>query len=55
MVKTESPAVYCLPKPADGKKLPPETLTQTTATFMKSYDLIHAKIPLTPVARESLL
>ena len=50
-VKTKSPATYFLPKRSDAAKLPPETLTQSVATFIKCYDLIHSQIPLTPTAK----
>ena len=54
VVMPKTPAKYFLPTRKMALVLPPESLKQTSHTFLRTFDFLHIKIKISPVDRENL-
>ena len=54
VVMPKTPAKYFLPTRKMGLVLPPESLKQTSHTFLRTFDFLQKMLQLAPVERENL-
>ena len=50
----KSPAQYVLPSRSQARSLPPDILTNTVLTFIRTFDFLYARIHMCPYDRENL-